>query len=235
MRKAKGLKVLKELMIARLHKRGGIYMEKKKMKLWKKILLVVLALLVVFAILTLRKYIIITKLINASKDYANKTNFMVNTYSLTNDSVVLTKSYYKDKNLFSETQTFSHNILEERKITAYNKDNEKIVIIQAGENKVLLSNGDVAPVYVNTISEFDDIKFKIPLAFTAKIKKEECNNKECYLIELSKDYKIWVEKESGIIIREMDIGYITNRTYTFDIVKDEDIVKPDISDCKIQE
>lgn len=212
-------------------------MENKKMKLWKKILLVVLALLVVFAILTLRKYIIITKLINASKDYANKTNFMVNTYGLTNDSVTVTKIYNKDKDFFSTHKTYSNNISEMRSLTVYNKDNEKIGIIESGEDKIALLNGNIAigPTGINTISEFDDIKFKIPLSLTSKIKKEECNNKECYLIELSKDYKIWVEKETGIIIREMDIGYITNRTYTFDVVKDENIVKPDISDCKIPE
>ncbi|MBQ3145839.1 MAG: hypothetical protein IJB90_04680 [Clostridia bacterium] len=209
-------------------------MEKKRMKLWKKLLLVVLALLVVFAIFTLRKYIIITKLVNVSKDYVGKTNFVVDTYGLTNDSVTLTKTYYKDGNLLSTSQTFNHNILDERKIIAYNKDDEKIVIIQAGEDKVLLANGNISPVYVNTISEYDDIKFKIPLALTSKLKTEECNNKECYSIELSKDYKIWVEKETGIIIRVMDFTYITNRYYSFDIVKDEDIVKPDISDCKIQ-
>lgn len=209
-------------------------MENKKMKLWKKLLLVILALLVVFAIFTLRKYIIITNLINTSKDYISKTNFMVDTYGLTNDSVVLTKSYCKDGNLFSTTETLGHNIIEERKITAYSKGDEKIVIIQSGDNKVLLSNGNVAPINVNTISEFDDIKLRIPLAFTSKITKQNCNGKECYLIELSKDYKIWVEKETGIIIREMDIEYITNRTYTFDVVKDENIIKPDTSDCRVQ-
>lgn len=209
-------------------------MENKKMKLWKKLLLVILALLVVFAIFTLRKYIIITNLINTSKDYISKTNFMVDTYGLTNDSVVLTKSYCKDGNLFSTTETLGHNIIEERKITAYSKGDEKIVIIQSGNDKVLLSNGNVAPINVNTISEFDDIKLRIPSAFTSKITKQNCNGKECYLIELSKDYKIWVEKETGIIIREMDIEYITNRTYTFDVVKDENIIKPDTSDCRVQ-
>lgn len=209
-------------------------MENKKMKLLKKLLLVILALLVVFAIFTLRKYIIITNLINTSKDYISKTNFMVDTYGLTNDSVVLTKSYCKDGNLFSTTETLGHNIIEERKITAYSKGDEKIVIIQSGDDKVLLSNGNVAPINVNTISEFDDIKLRIPLAFTSKITKQNCNGKECYLIELSKDYKIWVEKETGIIIREMDIEYITNRTYTFDVVKDENIIKPDTSDCRVQ-
>jgi len=122
-------------------------------------------------------------------------------------------------------------------LTVYNKDNEKIGIIESGEDKIALLNGNIAigTTGINTISEFDDIKFKIPLAFTSKITIEECNGKECYLIELSKDYKIWVEKETGIIVREMDIEYITNRNYTFDVVKDEDIIKPDISDCKVQE
>ncbi len=212
-------------------------MEKKKMKLWKKILLVVLALLLVFAILTLRKYIIITNLINKSKDYIGKTNFVVDSYSLTNDTVTLTKTYKKDENFLSTHRIYSNNISEIRSLTVYNKDNEKIGIIQSGEDKIALLNGNIVigPTGVNTISEYDDIKFKIPLAFTAKITTEKCNDKDCYLIELSKDYKIWVEKETGIIIRVMDIEYITNRTYTFDIVKDEDIIKPDISDCKIQE
>jgi len=212
-------------------------MEKKKMKLWKKILLVVLALLIVFAIFILRKYIIINNLISASKNYIGKTNFRVDTYSLTNDTVTLTKILNKEDNFLSTHKTYSNNISEIRNLTVYNKDNEKIGIIESGEDKIALLNGNIAigTTGINTISEFDDIKFKIPLAFTSKITIEECNGKECYLIELSKDYKIWVEKETGIIVREMDIEYITNRNYTFDVVKDEDIIKPDISDCKVQE
>ena len=132
-------------------------------------------------------------------------------------------------------QTYSSKILNERKTTAYLKDNEKIVIIQSGEDKVALLNGNIAPIHISTISEFDDIKFKIPLAFTARITTEKCNNKECYLIEVSKDYRIWVEKDTGIIVREINIDNITNRIYTFDEVKDEEIIKPDVSDCKIQE
>ena len=145
--------------------------------------------------------------------------------------------YNKDKNYLTTHKTYSNNITEIRNLTVYNKDNEKIGIIESGENKIALLNGNIAigTTGINTISEFDDIKFKIPLAFTSKITIEECNGKECYLIELSKDYKIWVEKETGIIVREMDIEYITNRNYTFDVVKDEDIIKPDISDCKVQE
>lgn len=210
-------------------------MENKKMKSWRKILLLVLALLIVFAILTLKKYIIITKLINESKDYVGKTNFVLNTYSLTSNSVTVTKICNKDKDFLSTHKTYSNDMSEMRSMTVYNKDNEKIGIIESGEDKIALSNIVIGPTGVNTISEYDDIKFKIPLAFTAKITTEKCDDKDCYLIELTKDYKIWVEKETGIVIREMDVAYITNRNYIFDIVKDEDIIKPDISDCKIQE
>lgn len=210
-------------------------MEKKEMKLWKKILLIILVLIVVFAIVILRKYIIITTLINASKNYDSKTNFMAEMYTISNDSITLNKIYHKDEDFLMAAQTYSSKILNERKTTAYLKDNEKIVIIQSGEDKVALLNGNIAPIHISTISEFDDIKFKIPLAFTARITTEKCNNKECYLIEVSKDYRIWVEKDTGIIVREINIDNITNRIYTFDEVKDEEIIKPDVSDCKIQE
>lgn len=46
---------------------------------------------------------------------------------------------------------------------------------------------------------------------------------------------MWVEKDTGLIIREINGGIVAERFYEFDIVKDEDIIKPDISDCKIQE
>jgi len=141
-------------------------MEKKKMKLWKKILLIILLLVVIFAIFVLRKYIIITNLINASKDYVGKTNFTVDTYTLSNDTVSLMKIYYKDENFLTTTRTFSHDVLNERNFSAYNKDDETIIIIQSGENKTAVLNANIAPIYVNTISEFDDIKFKIPLKFT---------------------------------------------------------------------
>ena len=48
-------------------------------------------------------------------------------------------------------------------------------------------------------------------------------------------HKIWVEKDTGIILREININNIKNRNYTFDVVQDEDFIKPDTSDCKIQE
>lgn len=208
-------------------------MEKKKIKLWKKILFLILILIAIYAVFVLRRYIIITSLINKSKNYVNKTNYVTESCSLANDTVTLTKSYNIDGDFLAVHRVYSNNIPDVRSLTIYKKGDEKLGIIQSGEDKVLLETVEVA-VGFSTINEFDDIKFKLPMAFTSKIKTQECNGKECYLIEIEKDYKIYVEKETGIILRTMGMSYITNRKYTFDVVTDENIVKPDTSDCRVE-
>ena len=44
------------------------------MKLWKKILIIVLILCAILAIFVVRKFMIIKNLVNESKEYASKTN-----------------------------------------------------------------------------------------------------------------------------------------------------------------
>lgn len=43
----------------------------------------------------------------------------------------------------------------------------------------------------------------------------------------------WIDKETGLVIREYTNGDITDFYYEFDVVEDSDIQKPDISDCEI--
>lgn len=206
-------------------------MENKKMKLWKKILIIFIALVIILIIFVLRKYIIITNLINTSKEYATKKNYIVDVYSLQENGVTMIKSYRKADDYLSTYKYFNNNT-EDRKFTVYNKDNERIGIIKSGENKIAFLNGDVVgeETSVNTFKTFDETLVKLQLSIIAKIKSEKVNNKECYLLELSDNYRIWVEKETGIIIKEMQSNYTTNRKYTFDIVADEDIQKPSILD-----
>ena len=71
-------------------------MENKKMKLWKKILLIVLAIFILFSIYVIRNFIIISNIVNTSKEYATKTNYIANVYSIQDNSVNIVKSYNKD-------------------------------------------------------------------------------------------------------------------------------------------
>ena len=52
---------------------------------------------------------------------------------------------------------------------------------------------------------------------------------------MAQGWKVWIDKENGTVIREINGGFAVERTYEFDVVKDTDIAKPDITDCKIQQ
>lgn len=206
------------------------------MKLWKKILIVISILCAILVICIARKFIIITNLVNESKEYSNKTNYLAVVQSLQNGNVNILKSYNKDGNYLTIMRSYSKDTTDERGITKYKKNNEEIGIIQSGQDKIAILNGFViGEVSVaNIFSIVDNIVEQLQFAIMSRITTDNYNNIECYLIELD-NWKMWVEKDTGLIIREINGGIVAERFYDFDIVKDEDIIKPDISDCKIQE
>ena len=210
-------------------------MEKKKMKLWKKILIALLILIILFALLVLRKFIIISQLVESSKQFTNKTNYVAVVQSLQGGNVNILKSYNKDGNYLTTIKTFGKDIQNERGLTVYNKDNDKIAVIYSEQNKVALLNESIVGEVnvVNVFSTIDSTIKQLQFAIMSRITTDNCNNIECYLIEVDK-WKMWVDKDSGLIVREINGGFVTERFYEFDIVKDDDIIKPDTSDCEIQ-
>ena len=206
------------------------------MKLWKKILIIVLILFAILAIFIVRKFIIITNLVNESKEYANKTNYFAVVQSLQNGNVNIIKSYNKEGNYLTTFRTYGKDIKDERGLIRYKKDSEEIGIIQSGQEKIAILDGSVLGEVnvVNIFSTFDNTMQQLQFAVMSRITTDNYGNIECYLIELD-NWKMWVEKDTGLVIREINGGLVAERFYEFDIVKDEDITKPDISDCKIQE
>ena len=206
------------------------------MKLWKKILIIFLILFAIFAIFIVRKFIIITELMNLSEEYANKTNYIAVVESLKNGTVNMLKSYNKDGDYLTTMRVYGKDIQEERGLTIYKKDSEKIGIIQSGQEKIAILDGSVLGEVsvVNIFSTFNSTISQLQFAVMSKIKTSNYGDIKCYLIELN-DWKMWVEKDTGLIIREINGGIVEERFYEFDVVEDKEIVKPDISDCKIQE
>lgn len=206
------------------------------MKLWKKILIVVLILCAILVICIVRKFIIIRNLVNESKEYANKTNYYAVVQSLQNGNVSIIKSYKKDGNYLTTWKTYGKDIQDERGLIRYKKDSEEIGIIQSGQEKIAILNGSVLGEVnvVNIFSTLNNTMQQLQVAIMSRITTDNYDNMECYLIELD-NWKMWVDKDTGLIVRDINGGIVAERFYEFDIVKDEDIIKPDISDCKIQE
>lgn len=211
---------------------------KTKKHILRKVLLILLILFIIFLILTLRRFIIFNKIGNLAKDKVNSTNYYAEKVSIQGNTAEITKSYNKDSKYLTEHEFFGTNIKEKRKITVYQDEKDQIGIIQSGETKIAIVNGTVLGgiVRVNTLDvEQMTLWQKLLLSAVTRVTTENCKNKECYLVEYGKDYKAWVDKETGLIIREITSYTVMDSYYEFNIVKDEKIIKPDISDCKIQE
>ena len=63
-------------MIAWLHiRKGEIFMETKKMKIWKKILIVLGVFLILYLVICVYKYCVLSKLLNTSKKTTEISNY----------------------------------------------------------------------------------------------------------------------------------------------------------------
>ena len=211
-------------------------MEKKKKKLWKKILIVIGIIFIILLIAVIRKFVILSHLENISKARINSNNYYVETYSLQGNCMQIAKSYNKENTYLTVLETISKNTGQENQLTVYDNAAETISIIQTDEEKIALLGGPAVggKISVNAYATYGQgFWSKFQLAMLSKITTEKINNKECYLVESVFGWKRWIDKETGLTVREYTNGDITDFYYEFDVVEDSDIQKPDISDCEI--
>lgn len=216
--------------------KGVYYMEKKKMKLWKKILIVIGIILILFLIITTRKVMILLELGNVSAETQKNTNYYIQRISMQDGCVVISKAYHKDAKHLQIVEMLG-NTSETRKVTLYNDDNEEVTIIQSGENKIAFLNeyeqGVKFKIY--TYGYGTDFWSNLQEALMSRITTEKQAGRECYVIDIMGNFKLWVDKENGLVLKEETENNVDQYKYELNTVKDEDVLKPDISDCVIQE
>lgn len=202
-------------------------MEKEKMKLWKKAVIVLLLLLAIFIILTARKYMIMKELVNASKEYENKTNYIAVTSLIQKDMVCMEKSYNKDGNFLTERKFYGKSFDDVVTFTSYKNGEDEMDIIQRGENKEIKDKlteerrGSITSAY-NCFAGKIDLK----TAISSRVTTNNYNGKECYLIE-ERGRTLWVDKDTGLVYRLINGAFgLREFVYEFDVV--EDIKKPNL-------
>ena len=210
----------------------------QKKKVLKIVLWVLLVLILLYGIYILRNYIILNKLSKLAKETINNDNYYAQLLTFQGDDIVsIVESYNKDSKYLTRVNFYGPTEQNNQSLTVYKDNTEKMGVIQSGDRRVALLNGEnIVPGEVtvrDVFMEVPGILDKIKFSAISLIKSEQCNSRDCYLIELKDGWRMWIDKETGLIIREINGGFITNRKYTFDIVKDEDIAKPDITGCEI--
>lgn len=143
------------------------------------------------------------------------------------------ESYNKDEKTFGTIISYSegNNVI---KRIFYKSGEEKIGLVDNGENKVLVNMGDII---INPVSfTGESLLENLFMAITTNIDKVKLNGKECYLIRENNTEK-FIDVNTGLAIKMIDNE--NNRTidykYEFGNVKDTDVAKPDTTGYTINE
>lgn len=226
----------------------------EKMKMWKKVLIVVLILVLLFIIITARKMIIIKNLQSKMEKYEKVDNYYATMYSYQGTNLQIHTTYRKDNISLSTVKSLSEN--ETTILTNYTDDKVSHIYMDTPESKIAILDGSGIPSSIQIQNELvtQNLWQSIVRAVKSSVKTEECNGKECYKIEVScfdlfcfdkhDNIVYYFDKDTGLKIRELNgtvgdgdnkINMVSDYHYEFDVVKDENLKEPDISEYIIQE
>ena len=223
--------------------------EKKKYKLVLQIIVISIIMLVtIFIGNTIRKFYIFNTYMAVTNEYSTKDNYKKILIQYEEDEIGFAVMGYKkgDKTLvkmYSEDNTKTISYYDKKK-------QESITKVEVGKDKVaFVKQEDEAPVLVSSVAyieSFTEISAwqNFLLAVHSKIVSETYKGRECYKITAYGDLEQWVDKETGLIVRQSG-GYYQYKdgtmkrlyheyNYQFGIVTDEDVKKPDLTGYKIQ-
>lgn len=213
------------------------YMKKfsNKMKTLKSILLIII---IIYFLIVARRTMIMVSLSEKAKENIINTNYYAKLYSYQGDSLTITETFNNGEDYLTTMNYYSDSSLS-RKLIFYQKGNERICLSEYEGQTYLLDENSAVGGHVSPVTYVSEgLLGNLQYAFFIGIDSTYCNGRECYVIK-GDSYERYIDKETGLAIRciEKSNKDITRKTdsivdyeYKYDIVKDSDIIKPDISE-----
>ena len=205
-------------------------MEKKKMKLWPKIALGVLAVVIVLlTIIVMVNNSIINKIVAKQKENVNRQNYSYTVQSNSSENT-MTKIYYKDGTRIYVIQN------NDRSAIMWNNSNTKeMITIVPNLLKATVQKYDSDDS--TSIPYLLDASMSRALKLLSIITSDTVNGEECYKVS-SIDQKLWFSKSTGMIVKEMngtgvkdgkEIGYVSEfKDWKFNQLTDIDVTRPNL-------
>ena len=216
---------------------------KKGKKFLMIMLLIVSIIIILFMIHTIRNYIIITSLQNKISEYANTKNYYMKFVSKEENGTIITMEYYRKNS--NQVTFLSRNLNGEiSKVSMYDNGEKTDNFTETKDKKIVqLNSGTSMVVNVYNYLETDNNWQTFLGSIFSKVKSTKYNNKECYIISkfmssTSLNYKgeeTYIEKDTGLAIKNIGNGIITEKEYSFNNVEDSIFVEPDISQYVIKD
>lgn len=207
-------------------------MEKKKMKLWKKILLLIFIIFILFIIIITIKFFVLTDILEKNKISNNSSNCYY--YSETNSTIM---EYWRKDNIQklntrpvggTSSITFWKDLSSNKEFIFWNSENKTYAKTDGG----MIEHLPIS-MYLIDDSFARYIISANPILFINNTKYE---NKDCYIIKNNNHkYEEIIEKSTGLTLYSKNIDEIRKVNYSFNTVTDLDVALLDISQYTLVE
>ena len=218
-----------------------MFMEKKKKYGVRMLIIVIVLIILIVLALFLRKAIIISSLENKAEEYANSNNFYMKKITYTGD--VTTNEYYKkdDKTLMKMQTIMDEKVADATMVENNGKMN---FFLEVGDKKVAKLDQDLTYNCEISYLDTENLWELLKISMFSRVDSVMFNGKECYRVIndsgiITNEIMMYIDKETGLIVREVyvvsneDVDYISDYEYSFDTVKDEDVVGPNVTEYSI--
>ena len=205
-------------------------MEKKKTRLWPKIVLGVLAVVIVLlTIIVMVNNSIINKIVAKQKENVNRQNYSYTVQSNSSENT-MTKIYYKDG-----TRIYVIQNNDKSAIIWNNSNTKEMITIIPNLLKATVQKYDSDDS--TSIPYLLDASMSRALKLSSIITSDTVNGEECYKVS-SLGRKLWFSKSTGMIVKEMngtvvkdgkEMGYVSEfKDWKFNQLTDIDVTRPNL-------
>ena len=196
----------------------------KKLKIWKKLILIVLVLLIIYAISVAYKLIILNKISEKNEENNNLDNYYY--FSIANNSLM---EYFKKDSIIKINMRQARG---NASITFWKDCNtgEQLMFINETKQYDKAEGGILENIPISMLVSYDfttNIMLAIhPFVF---IGTQKYNDIECYKIKFNTVYEV-ISKDRGLLLYSNDGNNMRNIQYKFNTVTDDDVAKPNLSE-----
>ena len=181
-----------------------------------------------------KKHRVLKTILVKAGAYENIEDYLYETKIMNNGNQ--TEFLYTRKNNEARVDIENKSIPENSLILWKNyNDNEAIVVFE-GRNKAIKSEADkTIDMVANFPFQFSQLHEGMSgLGLFSLIYSQEYNGKECYVLQIALDYKIWVEKDTGLVLKEeSDENYVIE-CINIEVNNIPEIDEPDLTGYDIQ-
>lgn len=214
-------------------------------KILKTILIILLVLFVLFLLHSFRNFMIIRKLQKSIEPYLSSTNYHLHSINSQDNGDSIVMDYYKKG---SKETSIIKRVSEKNpaKISTYKDDESVTTYIDTPSEKYVTPNRNIVlSINIYNWCESDNNWQTFLISTFCNIRTSKYNEKDCYIIsnffspyflyESFDSNLLYVEKDTGLLLKTQVGSMVSERSYEFNTVDDSFFVQPNINEYTLKE